>query len=271
MTSSQEYVLGTEDAELERLRFQHETWAAQAFEAWSRAGFGAGSRVLDLGCGPGFATLDLATWVGPRGRVLARDRSARYLAHLRAECERLRLEQVETSHGSVEELVLPAASLDGVYSRWLFSWLPDPEAALERVAGFVRPGGALALQEYLDWATMDLLPASATFRATIEACMRAWRELGATIDVGASLVGAARRAGLVLESVRPLARIGAVGSMEWRWLGDFYALWLPKLVAQGLLRSELEAEFRAEWARREREGASHVVTPTLVELVLRRR
>lgn len=270
METSEEYILGTEDEELRRLRFQHEAWAPQAAAAWQRAGFRAGTRVLDLGCGPGFASLDLATVVGPTGRVLARDRSPRYLAFLRAECARVGLTQIETSLGPVEDLELPAASLDGLYSRWLFSWLADPLAVFERVTACVRPGGALVLQEYLDWATMELLPPSATFRAGVEACMRGWRELGATIDVGALLPAAAQRAGLRIESLRPLARVGAVGSLEWRWLGEFYALWLPKLVEQGLLAPELEADFQAEWRRREREGTSHVVAPTLVELVLRR-
>jgi cyclopropane fatty-acyl-phospholipid synthase-like methyltransferase len=38
---------------------------------WDRAGFGPGQRLLDVGCGPGFASLDLVERVGGYGQVLA--------------------------------------------------------------------------------------------------------------------------------------------------------------------------------------------------------
>ncbi|HXU78754.1 MAG TPA: class I SAM-dependent methyltransferase, partial [Methylomirabilota bacterium] len=66
-----EYVLGTDGAELERLGLQHQLWLAQAASIWERAGFRRGHRILDVGCGPGFAALDLAERVGPRGRIVA--------------------------------------------------------------------------------------------------------------------------------------------------------------------------------------------------------
>jgi len=77
-----EYVLGTECDELARLGLQHQLWLEQAAAAWERAGFHRGQNLLDVGCGPGFATLDLAQRVGPRGNVVAVDISRRFLTHL---------------------------------------------------------------------------------------------------------------------------------------------------------------------------------------------
>src|SRR6185436_19234065 len=77
-----EYVLGTDRVELERLGLQHQLWQAQAAAVWERAGFRRGQRILDVGCGPGFPTMDLAQRVGPRGMVVAVDISGRFLAHL---------------------------------------------------------------------------------------------------------------------------------------------------------------------------------------------
>jgi hypothetical protein len=67
-----EYLLGTDAEELERLRFQHEVWARAGQELFERAGLGAGDVVFDLGCGPGFTSLDLARRVLPGGRVSRR-------------------------------------------------------------------------------------------------------------------------------------------------------------------------------------------------------
>ena len=61
-----EYVLGTNDEELMRLGFQHRVWGEQAFALWERAGFAPGQTIVDVGCGPGFATLDLARLTNPQ-------------------------------------------------------------------------------------------------------------------------------------------------------------------------------------------------------------
>ncbi len=67
MTASGEsasYVLGSHERERERLQRQHAIWRDDCLAAWQQAGWGTGQRLLDLGCGPGFASLDLAQRVG---------------------------------------------------------------------------------------------------------------------------------------------------------------------------------------------------------------
>src|SRR5262245_50101060 len=71
------YVLGTHDAELDRLGLQHRIWSEHAFALWERAGIRPGQRVLDVGCGPGYATVDLARLLGPASRIVAIDESQR--------------------------------------------------------------------------------------------------------------------------------------------------------------------------------------------------
>src|SRR3954451_9574606 len=74
-----DYVLGTHDEEVARLGLQHRVWRPVASDCWRRAGITIGSRVLDVGARPGYATLDLAEIVGPTGEVLALERSTRFL------------------------------------------------------------------------------------------------------------------------------------------------------------------------------------------------
>ena len=271
MSDEREYILGTDREEIERLRFQHQAWMQQAYALWELAGFRDGDVVLDLGSGPGFTSFELAHVVGPAGRVIARDESARFLAFLRAERDRLGLAQVETSLGRVEDLELPDASIDGAYARWLFCWLAEPASVLQRVARALKPGGAVALQEYLDWAAMKLVPASAIFDAGIAACMRSWDEGGGKIDVAELVPALAEDCGLEVEHFRPIARIGRVGSLEWRWLGGYFASYLPKLVERGMLTPrELDA-WRDEWSRRTQDRIGYCVAPTMADLVLRKR
>ena len=71
MEQEKEYVLGTHDEEIARLRLQHRVWRPRATDAWLRAGFTTGQTLIDLGCGPGYASIDLAEIVGSSGRIIS--------------------------------------------------------------------------------------------------------------------------------------------------------------------------------------------------------
>ena len=80
MGTDRDYVLGTHDEELARLGLQHRVWRPVVLDCWQTAGLTVGKRVLDVGAGPGYATVDLAEIVGPTGEVVALERS-RNFAH----------------------------------------------------------------------------------------------------------------------------------------------------------------------------------------------
>jgi len=65
-----EYRFGYTHEELERLRYQHHVWAKENQRFISRAGFSKGATLVDLGCGPGYTTLDLAQIVGSGEKLL---------------------------------------------------------------------------------------------------------------------------------------------------------------------------------------------------------
>jgi SAM-dependent methyltransferase len=102
-TPERDYVLGTHDEEIARLGLQHRVWRPRALDAWRRAGFTVGQTLLDVGCGPGHATLDLAEMVGPTGRVVAVDRSRRFLEALDAGRRRQGLENIDTVEVDLDE------------------------------------------------------------------------------------------------------------------------------------------------------------------------
>lgn len=265
-----EYILGTERREVERLRFQHKVWVEQSYALWRRAGIGAGDRVLDLGCGPGFTSMELANIVGPGGRVIARDKSERFLEFLKEECERQSCAQVEVSLGAVEDIALPAGSLDAAYARWLLSWVEDAGAVMERVARCLRPGGVFVLQEYVDWGAMRLVPRQGFFDRGVAACLRSFKDGGATIDIGERVPKLAADCGLKVEYFAPVARAGGPGSMEWRWVEQFLLEYLPKLAERGLIeRDEVEA-FGGRLAQCSQDGATRCCAPALADVVLRK-
>ncbi len=49
------YVIGTHDAEIDRLGVQHRVWRPRVLEFWRESGITEGMTVIDAGCGPGHA------------------------------------------------------------------------------------------------------------------------------------------------------------------------------------------------------------------------
>ena len=97
--------------------------------------------------------------------------------------------------------------------------------------------------------------------------MQSWEESDGTIDIGQDLPKLASECGLTVEYFRPLARLGPAGSLEWRWLTQFFQSYLPKLVKAGLLGAEELDAYRQEWDQRADEGTSYCFTPIMVDAV----
>src|ERR1041384_2392030 len=95
MSNENAYVLGTHDVEIDRLALQHRVWRPRALDAWRRAGFTQRQVLMDVGCGPGEATVDLAEITGPNGRVIAIDKSERFLHVLETRKQQRALPHIE--------------------------------------------------------------------------------------------------------------------------------------------------------------------------------
>lgn len=271
MREDNEYLLGTDDDELRRLGYQHQVWAGYAAAAWERGGFGPGDHVLDLGCGPGYATLDLARLVGATGRVTGVDVSARFIAHLQALVSTIGITNVSAEVQDGEALDLPADHFDGIYARWVLTFVRRPEAVIQAAARTLKPGGRLVIHDYSNYAAVQLAPEHPAFTRVIAAVSQSWRDGGGDPNVGARLPRLMADAGLEVVSVTPVTRIARPRSALWQWPRTFFDNFLPGLVERGYLtRDEMDA-FNAAWMERAADPASFFVTPPMVEVVGERR
>jgi SAM-dependent methyltransferase len=110
--------------------------------AMDRLGVAPGQRAVDLGCGSGRTTLELAARVGPSGDVVGVDISAEMLARARERAAQLR--NVEFVHADVQVHDLGEARFDAAYSRFGVMFFADPVAAFANIRRALRPGGVLS-------------------------------------------------------------------------------------------------------------------------------
>lgn len=114
-----------------------------------------GARVLDVGCGAGTTSFDLATRVGPEGAVLGVDVSADLLALAEARRGALGLGQTRFAEGDAQTVAFEPEGFDLVASRFGVLFFDDPTAAFANLARALRPGGRLC---FAAWAPIEENP-----------------------------------------------------------------------------------------------------------------
>jgi SAM-dependent methyltransferase len=154
-----------------------------------------GQRVLDVGCGPGTITLDLAELVAP-GPVLGIDSAPTAVAAARAAgAERPGVGGRATFEvGDVFALDLPDASFDVVHAHQVLQHLADPVAALRELRRVLVPGGLLAVRD-TDYGAFVWTPADPRLDAWLDLYRRLARLNGGEPDAGRHLPAWVRVAG----------------------------------------------------------------------------
>lgn len=130
------------------------TWPI-ALRMAAAAGIAAGQRVLDVGCGIGDPTLQIAVLVGPHGRVVGIDVAEDMVATARDRAAALGLAHVEFRAADVMTEAFAPESFDAVLGRWSLNYVADPAGALGRLRTALVPGGRIALAA---WAPPDVNP-----------------------------------------------------------------------------------------------------------------
>ncbi len=271
MATEKEYVLGTHDAELERLGLQHDVWRPRASHTWRRAGFSVGQTLLDVGCGPGYAALDLAGIVGPSGRVVAIDRSRRFLDALESLARARGLAQIEAHELDLDVDPLPEVRADGAWSRWVYAFVTRPQALLGNVAATLRAGGTMACHEYVDYRAWRLSPRSAAFEEFVAEVMASWRANGGEPDIALDLPRWLESLGFEVQVTRAISEVARPGDFVWQWPKAFVATGLQRLVDLGRVDAARARAMQQAFDDVERTPGAFMLTPTVLEIVARKR
>lgn len=150
-----------------------------------------GQTLLDVGCGPGTITLDLAARVAP-GLVRGIDSASDAIDAASAVNDRP--EQVSFAVDDVYALDAPNASYDVVHAHQVLQHLSDPIRALREMRRVLKPGGVMAARDSdyscFSWAPLD--PALTRWNELYHAIARRNQ---AEPDAGRFLLGWAQQAG----------------------------------------------------------------------------
>lgn len=122
------------------------------FDQWppvmiAAAEVATGDHVLDVGCGTGVLTRELAQHIGDTGSATGLDLSESMLGVARERCPDAVFKQ-----GSATDLPFDDSSFDVVVSSFMLMFVPDPGKALSEMRRVLKPGGRLVVSV---WQGLD--------------------------------------------------------------------------------------------------------------------
>ena len=187
-----------------------------------------GLRLLDVGCGPGTITLDLARRIAP-GWTVGVDREASVVSEARLLLESQPIAGVEFRTADEYALQFDEESFDVVHAHQLLQHLTDPVAALIEMRRVLRPGGVLAVRDS-DYGGFVWAPSDRRLDRWMELYHDVCRHNGADADAGRHLLGWAQAAGFT--EIQPSSSTWTFADPNSRrWWGE---LWADRMVSSSL-------------------------------------
>lgn len=194
-----------------------------------------GSSVLDIGCGPGTITVDLAARVAP-GSVTAVEPTDSALDLARAEAQRRSVSNISFVTSDVHSLDLPDDTFDVVHAHQVLQHVADPVQALREMKRVCAPGGVVAARD-ADYAGFIWFPRIPALDRWLELYDRAARANGGEPDAGRRLLSWARAAGF--DDIAPAGSMWCYATEEARqWWGG---MWADRILESDLSRQLLDS------------------------------
>ncbi|CQD20956.1 methyltransferase-UbiE family protein [Mycobacterium lentiflavum] len=187
-----------------------------------------GLRLLDVGCGPGTITADLADIVAP-GSVTAVDQFADVLDVARSEARQRNLSNVTFAAADVERLDIADGTFDVVHAHQVLQHVADPVRALREMRRVCAPGGIVAARD-ADYAGFIWYPRLAALDFWRDVYQQAARANGGEPDAGRRLLSWALEAGF--DDVTPTGSLWCYATTETReWWGG---MWADRILHSGI-------------------------------------
>lgn len=175
----------------------------------NRVGVRSGWRCLDVGCGSGDVTLEIARMLGERGSVVGIDIDTTKLELARKEAAESGLQNVEFRVVDVNDWSEPLG-YDLVFSRFLLQHLSQPLDLIRRMWAAVRSGGALVVED-TDFEGLHCEPPNAGFEFYAQAYPSTVARFGGDANIGRKLYGLFLEADIPNPNVKLVQRADAIG------------------------------------------------------------
>lgn len=249
------------------MKLQHDLWKDHLVRVWKKSQFSPGKSVLELGCGPGFTTEDLALFLENKSDITAVDISDNFLSYL----ESKKIPHVTTHKSFIEKLDLIKKDFDFAFCRWLMIFVPDINLAIQRIHSHLKQNAIFSLQEYIAYDSFAIGPDAPIMKKVIDAIFKSWMDQGGYPNQGRRLPEVLEKNGFEVLEIEPIARVCRPHEPLWQWPETFFYTFIPKLVQTGYLSAEDEILFGKTWESLKVTPGAFCMAPTVVNIIARKR
>lgn len=261
------YLLGDTRTEATRLRAQARLWDPVALALFDRLKIRRGWKMLEVGPGQGSLHMELRRRA--KGPIDAVEPSAAFSARLRRLCDRDGYGRGRLWQSTLAEAALPDNRYDFIFARWVFLFLPDPEAHLRQLAAALKPGGILAIEDYLR-ETFSMVPKPKEWPAFIAADRAFFASQGGHASIGGHLPALCRNAGLDIVDITPNFKSGPPGSAVWNWISSYFFGVMDQLAEFPPFTPADASRLRRHWVAAGKEERSLLIAPVVLDVVGRK-
>jgi len=231
---TEKYVIRGGVQGLERLRLLSEVMGPFTRRLLAEVGVPAGSTCLDVGCGGGDVTFELARAAGPMGRVVGVDIDETKLNIARQEAAQHGLSNIEFKVRDVTQWE-PDELFDLIYARFLLTHLPDPGALLSTLRRHTRVSGVVIFED-IDFRGHFAEPSCPALVQYVDWYTKLVQRRGADPNIGPRLPRLLREAGfenVQMQLFHPAAMVGGIKLLTCVTLEN-----IAEAVLQGKLATE---------------------------------
>ncbi|MSQ46450.1 MAG: methyltransferase domain-containing protein [Ignavibacteria bacterium] len=267
MKNNKDYFLGTDLTELERLKLQHDIWKPYVLEAWKRAGISSGSKVIDIGAGPGYASFDLSQIVGKAGEVYSIERSVNFTNYISKIKEEQNLQNLNVYNLDLIADDFPNITAHAAWCRWVACFVSDPKLLIHKINKSLRNGGVAIFYEYINYESFRLVPRSEALITFVENVVKNWRESGGEPDIANVLPTLLAENGFKIISTKPHVFSATPSDLIWQWPFTFVYTHVDRLFELGKVSKEWVSNVRSELIKAQSNPESFFITPTVLEII----
>ena len=246
MVKTEDYLLGVNQFELNRLRFQHSVWKEVTDVFLDRLNIQKGWKILDAGAGPGYVSMDLIERVGTEGEITALEPSDMYINYFKNHSRENNIQNVKFINCVVESSQLPNNYYDLIFARWVIGFVPDPDMFISKLSKSLAPGGIIAFEDYA-FHGLYLYPRGGDYENISPAVQEYWKLTGGDLCIAPRIPAIFKKYGIELIEFKPNSIAGSPGSGIFQWHHYFITHHVPLMAEKGIISLETADKILADW------------------------
>lgn len=265
MSKNEEYILGTNQTELERLEFQHGVWKKITGSFLAKLNIQKGWKCLDVGAGPGFVSVDIRNITGDSGEITAIEPSEFYLNYFKEYCAKNNFNNVKFVHGILEDTELEDEYYDLIFLRWVIDFVKEPEKFLLKLFSALKKGGVIAIQDY-NYEGLGLYPRGGAFDNVAEYIRAYYRAGGGDPYFISKIPAIFLKNKVQLEEYSPVGLAGDSQSPVFEWVNRFLTGHFHTLADLKIITEKEIEDVKTDWEKHKKNPDTVLFSPIVVNV-----